>query len=331
MRVCDQPLKTQRHAKPQPPAAASGIRTPRPPDNYRHHQLLPAPRLHRFPFPPDCGVFRRAPWLPIGNGRSSPGSETPASRLSERKRRLPRRPQSRVWTPSKSARRSCLRQKRIGRSRRKLFESVVQPPRFFAASDRTSLPLVQRGRFGHNELQTTSLASPPSSTAGGNGPQGASIGPSHQMKYPRFHEAVHAVAFECGIKDTSRQGRYHNARFRAIAEELGVDTGRDAPFGWSSTALPSRTTALYRETLRALTEALCDYRDRSTALGDARARRCEVTLMCDCGHRVRPAHCQSIREAICTRCSQRDAQHGHLRDRRGLSRVARPSGFPERP
>lgn len=128
MRVCDQPLKTQRHAKPQPPAAASGIRTPRPPDNYRHHQLLPAPRLHRFPFPPDCGVFRRAPWLPIGNGRSSPGSETPASRLSERKRRLPRRPQSRVWTPSKSARRSCLRQKRIGRSRRNSLRASSSHP-----------------------------------------------------------------------------------------------------------------------------------------------------------------------------------------------------------
>ncbi len=32
-----------------------------------------------------------------------------------------------------------------------------------------------------------------------------------------LHEAVHAVASERGIKDTSRQGRYHNARFRAIA------------------------------------------------------------------------------------------------------------------
>lgn len=124
-----------------------------------------------------------------------------------------------------------------------------------------------------------------------------------------LHEAVHAVAFERGIKDTSRQGRYHNARFRAIAEELGPETGRDSRFGWSSTALPPGTTELYRETLRALTQALGDHRDHSTALGDARARQCEVTLMCDCGHRVRPAHCQSIRVAICTRCNQRDADH----------------------
>jgi hypothetical protein len=41
--------ETQRHARAQPRAAASGIRMLRPPDNYRDHQLLPATRLHHFP------------------------------------------------------------------------------------------------------------------------------------------------------------------------------------------------------------------------------------------------------------------------------------------
>ena len=124
-----------------------------------------------------------------------------------------------------------------------------------------------------------------------------------------LHEAVHAVAFERGIKDTSRQGRYRNARFRAIAEELGLETGRDSPFASSSTALAPRTSTPYRETLHALSEALGDHRAHSTALGDARTHRCVMTLMCDCGHRVRPADRQTIREAICTRCSHRDAHH----------------------
>jgi hypothetical protein len=35
------------------------------------------------------------------------------------------------------------------------------------------------------------------------------------------HEATHAIAFQRGIKDTSRQGRYHNRRFKTIAEEIG--------------------------------------------------------------------------------------------------------------
>src|SRR5687768_783210 len=31
-----------------------------------------------------------------------------------------------------------------------------------------------------------------------------------------LHEAAHGVASVRGIKDTSRQGRYHNARFKAL-------------------------------------------------------------------------------------------------------------------
>ena len=37
-----------------------------------------------------------------------------------------------------------------------------------------------------------------------------------------LHEAAHAIAAARGAKDTSRQGRYHNARFKLIAEEVGL-------------------------------------------------------------------------------------------------------------
>lgn len=37
---------------------------------------------------------------------------------------------------------------------------------------------------------------------------------SSEMFKVLLHEAVHAIARARGIKDTSRQGRYHNARFR---------------------------------------------------------------------------------------------------------------------
>lgn len=37
-----------------------------------------------------------------------------------------------------------------------------------------------------------------------------------------IHEAAHTVAAERGVKDTSRQYRYHNGRFREIAEEMGL-------------------------------------------------------------------------------------------------------------
>jgi hypothetical protein len=38
-----------------------------------------------------------------------------------------------------------------------------------------------------------------------------------------MHEATHGVAWTRQIADTSRQGRSHNGRFRAIAEELGLE------------------------------------------------------------------------------------------------------------
>jgi len=37
-----------------------------------------------------------------------------------------------------------------------------------------------------------------------------------------LHEAAHGMAATRQIKDTSRQGRYHNRRFAELAAELGI-------------------------------------------------------------------------------------------------------------
>jgi enoyl-CoA hydratase/carnithine racemase len=42
-----------------------------------------------------------------------------------------------------------------------------------------------------------------------------------------LHEAAHVLAHKRGIKDTSRQGRYHNRRFKTLAEELGLHVDHD--------------------------------------------------------------------------------------------------------
>jgi hypothetical protein len=39
------------------------------------------------------------------------------------------------------------------------------------------------------------------------------------------HELVHARNFECGIKDCSNGGRYHNAKFKSSAESYGLVCG----------------------------------------------------------------------------------------------------------
>ena len=42
-----------------------------------------------------------------------------------------------------------------------------------------------------------------------------------------LHEAAHALAYARGIKDTSRQGRYHNKHFKTCAEQLGLAVEHD--------------------------------------------------------------------------------------------------------
>jgi hypothetical protein len=45
--------------------------------------------------------------------------------------------------------------------------------------------------------------------------------------------------------NTSRQGRYHNHRFRTLAEELGLQVQRDSTFGWTQTNLRASTVVAY--------------------------------------------------------------------------------------
>jgi hypothetical protein len=44
-----------------------------------------------------------------------------------------------------------------------------------------------------------------------------------------LHEAAHGVAQARSIKDTSRQGRYHNRRYAALAAELGLEVTTVGP------------------------------------------------------------------------------------------------------
>ena len=67
-----------------------------------------------------------------------------------------------------------------------------------------------------------------------------------------LHEAAHALAHLRGIKDTSRGGRYHNAEFRKLAAEMGLDAANLRTIGWSDTSLTDDTRAAYRVSLERL-------------------------------------------------------------------------------
>jgi hypothetical protein len=94
-----------------------------------------------------------------------------------------------------------------------------------------------------------------------------------------LHEAAHAIAATRAIKDTSRQGRYHNGRFKLIAEEVGLAGTRDPEIGWSLTALDTRTALDYKATLERLDDAL-----RGLSGPPDRAAAAAVNgPVCDCG------------------------------------------------
>jgi hypothetical protein len=121
-----------------------------------------------------------------------------------------------------------------------------------------------------------------------------------------LHEAAHGVATTRGIQDTSRQGRFHNTRFRALAGELGLVVEQTASIGWSATKVPDTTATLYRADLRRLGAALVAYRhgEGTSGLGGRVSSNNGVAARCECGRRIRVAEAVlAAGPIICSLCS----------------------------
>lgn len=84
-----------------------------------------------------------------------------------------------------------------------------------------------------------------------------------------LHEAAHGLADVRQVQDTSRQGRYHNTRYKALGEELGLVVTQVVGIGWSGTALASGTAATYAAELVQLAAAITAYRYAEGALPSA--------------------------------------------------------------
>jgi len=74
-----------------------------------------------------------------------------------------------------------------------------------------------------------------------------------------LHEAAHTLAQMRGIKDTSRQGRWHNRQFLAMAEELGLTyqgEHADPVIGFSAVVMTEATKARYAKVIERLDAAI---------------------------------------------------------------------------
>ncbi|WP_024799306.1 hypothetical protein [Nocardia sp. BMG51109] len=121
-----------------------------------------------------------------------------------------------------------------------------------------------------------------------------------------LHEAAHGVATTRDIKDTSRQGRWHNERYRALGEELGLTLAHDPKIGWSTTTVPDQTRERYRAELDELAFALVAYRRREPdRRGGRKSNNNGVTAECACPRKIRVS--QSVYDAgpiYCGNCGE---------------------------
>lgn len=102
-----------------------------------------------------------------------------------------------------------------------------------------------------------------------------------------LHEAAHGIATVRNVQDTSRQGRWHNKRFAAIATELGLLVEQAPKIGWSVTTLGPGLLDTYRPVLDRLDAAIKAYR-HPTFFGLAKEpSRNGVVLVCTCDRKIR--------------------------------------------
>ena len=116
-----------------------------------------------------------------------------------------------------------------------------------------------------------------------------------------LHEAAHALAAARGVKDTSRQHRYHNHRFKILAEELGLAVDHDERIGWSLTSVSGPTAQIYAGWLIKLHAALILWRHAEykaitgqgsgggTSAGTGVRTSGLIAAACPCGRSIRIA------------------------------------------
>jgi hypothetical protein len=120
-----------------------------------------------------------------------------------------------------------------------------------------------------------------------------------------LHEAVHGLADATGVKDTSRQGRYHNRHYARLAGEVGLKVGGDRQTGWSQTTVPDTLAEAYADVLADLAAALVVWRYAEQQHSTSTSSRNLLACQCACGRKLRVARA-TLEQApiLCGACEQ---------------------------
>lgn len=95
-----------------------------------------------------------------------------------------------------------------------------------------------------------------------------------------IHELAHLYCHENQIKDTSDGGRWHNKRFKAVAENMGLSIEKADRIGFSVTTMPGETQKKYAEELDKITNALVTWRRDDVVLAASKPKPVKWMLEC---------------------------------------------------
>jgi hypothetical protein len=109
--------------------------------------------------------------------------------------------------------------------------------------------------------------------------------PANEVFTTLLHESIHGLADARGVKDTSRQNRYHNKRFVALAQEVGMEYVHEKPhptIGFSAVTLKDETVDQYESTILALGESLKLWRASVDTTDTATSTAAQAPAECCC-------------------------------------------------
>lgn len=126
--------------------------------------------------------------------------------------------------------------------------------------------------------------------------------PADQVLETLVHEMVHQAAHEAGVKDTSRNGAYHNKKFRELAEAAGlcVPAEPDKRHGFAFTSLGpvGQRARVQVESIRSKIEPVLVLARTLPAGKPSKGKM--LLFMCGCGFKIRCG--RSELSATCNAC-----------------------------
>lgn len=65
-----------------------------------------------------------------------------------------------------------------------------------------------------------------------------------------IHEMVHLLNLQNKVQDTSRSGKYHNKKFKEVAEQHGLKVDKSEKYGWAITTLTEEAVEWIKSTYK---------------------------------------------------------------------------------